>query len=156
VKTSSYAGEDASSAGNQSGSGAKSQPETRLPRCILVDEMGFLSELYSAADWAYVGGGFGKGIHNTIEPAIYGIPIFCGPAKNHRFPEIEYLRELGQLVVLKSSEDVVQLRNAVTRGHYHSTKSVWKESAHRKMGAAARINKMINKILDESLAGGRL
>src|SRR5208282_542723 len=55
---------------------------------ILGDELGFLSELYAAVDWAYVGGGFGVGVHSTIEPAIHGIPIACGPKNAEKFPEI--------------------------------------------------------------------
>lgn len=139
VKTSSYS----------SGEDPAASPS---PRCLLVDELGFLSELYSAADWAYVGGGFGQGVHNTIEPAIHGIPIFCGPAKNHRFPEVRYLQELGQLIVLKSSGDASKLREVVKRGRYHSTKSVWKESAHRQLGASARISQEISKVLSQGFA----
>jgi 3-deoxy-D-manno-octulosonic-acid transferase len=148
VKTSSYANDAAGSISNELGN---KNDTSAMPRCLLVDEMGFLLELYSAADWAYVGGGFGKGVHNTIEPAIHGIPIFCGSARIHRFPEVKYLQDVGQLIVLMSMEDVPKLRDVVTRGHYQSTKSVWKESAHRQLGASERIS----KILDESLTAHR-
>ena len=132
-------------------SNLKENDTSAKPRCLLVDEMGFLSELYSAADWAYVGGGFGKGVHNTIEPAIHGIPIFCGSARIHRFPEVKYLQDVGQLIVLMSMEDVPKLRDVVTRGHYQSTKSVWKESAHRQLGASERISKRISETLSGTL-----
>lgn len=46
---------------------------------MIVNTIGYLSSLYSLADIAYVGGGFGKGIHNTLEPAAFGVPVIFGP-----------------------------------------------------------------------------
>jgi 3-deoxy-D-manno-octulosonic-acid transferase len=48
-------------------------------RAIIVDSMGMLSNIYKYANMAIIGGGFGKGIHNTLEPAAFGIPILFGP-----------------------------------------------------------------------------
>jgi 3-deoxy-D-manno-octulosonic-acid transferase len=58
---------------------------------LIVDSVGLLSKIYRYADMAYVGGGFGKGIHNTLEPAVYGIPVFFGP-KNKKFAEAQWLK----------------------------------------------------------------
>lgn len=49
--------------------------------CIIVDAIGFLSGIYRYGDIAYIGGGFGVGIHNTLEAAVYGMPVIFGP--NH-------------------------------------------------------------------------
>lgn len=46
---------------------------------IIVDSIGLLSQLYRLANYAYIGGGFGAGIHNTLEAAVYGVPVFFGP-----------------------------------------------------------------------------
>lgn len=46
---------------------------------LLVDTIGLLSSVYRYADLAYIGGGFGVGIHNTLEAAIFGMPIVFGP-----------------------------------------------------------------------------
>jgi 3-deoxy-D-manno-octulosonic-acid transferase len=46
---------------------------------LIIDNIGMLSSLYAYADFAYIGGGFGKGIHNTLEAAVYGIPVIFGP-----------------------------------------------------------------------------
>lgn len=46
---------------------------------LIIDTIGLLSTIYRYADWAYIGGGFGVGIHNTVEPATYGLPIAFGP-----------------------------------------------------------------------------
>ncbi|MDD3739751.1 MAG: glycosyltransferase N-terminal domain-containing protein [Bacteroidales bacterium] len=48
-------------------------------RVIIVDSIGLLSKLYRYAKVAYVGGGFGKGIHNVLEPIVYNIPVIFGP-----------------------------------------------------------------------------
>jgi len=46
---------------------------------MIVDTIGILSSVYKYADLAYIGGGFGVGIHNTLEAAIFGMPIIFGP-----------------------------------------------------------------------------
>ena len=59
--------------------------EGKLPDevdCLIIDAIGFLSSIYRYADVAYIGGGFGVGIHNTLEAAVYGIPVIFGP--NHQ------------------------------------------------------------------------
>lgn len=48
-------------------------------RCLVVDTIGILSSIYRYATVAYVGGGFGVGIHNTLEAAVYGCPVVFGP-----------------------------------------------------------------------------
>lgn len=59
-------------------------PENQLPAetdCIIIDAIGFLSSIYRYGNVAYIGGGFGVGIHNTLEAAVYGMPVIFGP--NH-------------------------------------------------------------------------
>jgi 3-deoxy-D-manno-octulosonic-acid transferase len=46
---------------------------------LIIDSIGILTQVYAYADVAYVGGGFGVGIHNILEPATYGVPILIGP-----------------------------------------------------------------------------
>ena len=46
---------------------------------FIIDTIGLLSKIYKHADIAYVGGGFGTGIHNILEPATFGVPIIIGP-----------------------------------------------------------------------------
>jgi 3-deoxy-D-manno-octulosonic-acid transferase len=60
---------------------------------LIVDAVGYLSSLYQYADIAYIGGGFGKGIHNTLEAATFGMPVVFGP-NYHKFREaVELIRE---------------------------------------------------------------
>lgn len=46
---------------------------------LIIDHIGLLTKIYSYADLAYVGGGFATGLHNTLEPAVFGIPVIIGP-----------------------------------------------------------------------------
>lgn len=61
---------------------------------LIVDTIGILSSIYKYADLAYIGGGFGVGIHNTLEAAIFGMPIVFGP-NYHKFNEATSMVKLG-------------------------------------------------------------
>jgi 3-deoxy-D-manno-octulosonic-acid transferase len=61
---------------------------------FVLDTVGLLSRVYGSAEWAYIGGGFGAGIHNTLEAAVYGLPVAFGP-KYRKFKEARDLIELG-------------------------------------------------------------
>ncbi|MCD7972645.1 MAG: 3-deoxy-D-manno-octulosonic acid transferase [Candidatus Azobacteroides sp.] len=62
--------------------------------CIIVDSFGILSSLYRYGNIAYIGGGFGSGIHNVLEAAVYGIPVIFGP--NYRkFKEAKDILQTG-------------------------------------------------------------
>ena len=76
-------------------------------RILLVDTVGMLSRLYRYADVAYIGGGFGAGIHNTLEPAAYGIPVIWG--KNYkRFREAKGLIEAGAGIAVSNYQELQQ------------------------------------------------
>ena len=64
-------------------------------KVLIVNNMGMLSRLYAYADVAFVGGGFHKaGIHNVLEPAVYGVPVVFGPVFE-KFVEAKELAEAG-------------------------------------------------------------
>ena len=61
---------------------------------MVIDRMGLLSSIYGFGHAAYIGGGFGVGIHNTIEAAVYGLPVLFGP-NYHHFREAQGLIDAG-------------------------------------------------------------
>lgn len=61
--------------------------------CLIIDGYGLLSSIYRYGEIAYVGGGFGAGIHNVLEAAVYGIPVVFGP-NNRKFREARHLLEV--------------------------------------------------------------
>lgn len=74
-------------------------------RILIVDSIGHLAKIYRYADFAYIGGGFGKGIHNTLEAACYGLPVIFGP--NHqRFNEAGELIRNNAAFSINSAEDL--------------------------------------------------
>lgn len=68
--------------------------EARNADCLIVDCYGLLSSIYRYGSMAFVGGGFGAGIHNVLEAAVYGIPVFFGP-NNRKFQEAQQLKACG-------------------------------------------------------------
>lgn len=72
-------------------------------RVLIIDCFGLLSAAYRYADIAYVGGGFGTGIHNINEAAVFGIPVLFGP-EHHRFLEAEEMKTLGGGISVDSRE----------------------------------------------------
>ena len=72
--------------------------------CLLIDGYGLLSSIYRYATVAYVGGGFGVGIHNVPEAAVYGVPVFFGP-NNRKFREARELIEAGGCFEIHSADD---------------------------------------------------
>ena len=66
----------------------------RHAEVMVVDTIGLLSSIYQFGQVAYVGGGFGEGIHNTIEAAVYGVPVIFGP-NYQRFREAQGLIDAG-------------------------------------------------------------
>ena len=73
-------------------------------RILLIDCFGLLSSIYRYADVAYVGGGFGVGIHNLPEAAVWGVPVFFGP-NNERFQEAQDLKQNGGGIEIHSYDD---------------------------------------------------
>lgn len=72
--------------------------------CLIIDCFGLLSSIYRYGQFAYIGGGFGVGIHNTLEAAVYGVPVFFGP-NYKRFREAVDLVASKAGIEVKSAED---------------------------------------------------
>ena len=76
---------------------------------FIIDTIGLLSKIYSYADIAYVGGGMGtKGLHNILEPAVFGVPIVIG--KNYeKFPEAKQMIEEAGVISIKNYKDLKEV-----------------------------------------------
>lgn len=75
---------------------------------LIIDCYGLLSGLYRYGSLAYVGGGFGVGVHNVPEAAVYNVPIIIGP-NNKRFREVQALKKCGGCREIHNEEDFVQI-----------------------------------------------
>ena len=72
--------------------------------CLIIDCFGLLSSIYSCAKVTYVGGGFGVGIHNVLEAAVWNVPVIFGP-NNKRFQEAQELLATQGGMEINSYED---------------------------------------------------
>ncbi|MGE0637154.1 MAG: 3-deoxy-D-manno-octulosonic acid transferase [Bacteroidia bacterium] len=77
---------------------------------LIIDSIGILSQLYRYADVAYVGGGFGKGIHNILEPAAFSVPVIIGP----NYKKFNEAVEMVNLSMAFTIDKFRQLNNKIT------------------------------------------
>ncbi len=76
------------------------------PDYIFIDNIGMLSALYRYGSMAFIGGAFGKGLHNTLEAATWGMPVFFGNRSYARFSEAVDLLELGVAQAVETPEEL--------------------------------------------------
>ena len=76
----------------------------RQADCLLIDCFGLLSSIYRYGEISYIGGGFGVSIHNTLEAAVYGIPVIFGP-NNYKFREAQGLKACGGGLEIQGETD---------------------------------------------------
>lgn len=92
---------------------------------LIVDAMGWLSKLYPYCHVAYIGGGFDSGLHNCLEPSVYGKPVlFYNGGHHHKFNEAIDLMSIGAAKAVQSAAELQQAWN-----HYTSSDSVAKVTA---------------------------
>jgi len=111
-------------------------------RLLLIDNVGMLSQLYRFGRFAYIGGAFGAGLHNTLEAAAFGLPVFFGP-RYERFQEAVELVELGCAFSVQSPQ---QLEAAFDRLYYNEearlkVQDMGLDYVHSHAGATGRILK---------------
>lgn len=108
-------------------------------RVLLIDNIGMLSSLYRFGLCAYIGGGFGDGIHNVLEAAVYGIPVVFGP-NNKKFKEAHDLKKLGVAFEINSSEELKQaVSNAIDGQSTSDAKKILAEYFAKEKGATDKI-----------------
>lgn len=117
-------------------------------RIIIVDSIGILLTLYNYAHIAYVGGSFKQGIHNVLEPAVYGIPVLFGP-KIQNSQEAMALVKKGGAAILKNKEksyEIIKnlLRDAKLRKKMGSISANYVQS---NLGATQKILDEIYKFI---------
>jgi len=117
---------------------------------IIVDNIGLLTQIYRYADLAYVGGGFATGLHNTLEPAVFGIPVIIGPNYDG-FNEAEDLVAMRGIHLITSHDDFEGLLNAFldqkTYTHLRETGKINAAYVNENKGASVQIVQHIRTLL---------
>lgn len=109
----------------------------RRAKVMVIDTIGLLSSIYQFGHVAYIGGGFGEGIHNTIEAAVYGVPVVFGP-NYHHFREAQGLIDSG---AARSINNYNELESAFTTAldQYETIGVKAAEYVQSELGATAKI-----------------
>jgi 3-deoxy-D-manno-octulosonic-acid transferase len=119
------------------------QPEkNNEARVLIVDSIGMLSSIYFQANAVVLGGGFGKGLHNSLEIAVYGVPMAFGP-NYKKFQEAVELVKIGAAFSIESLEE---LSSFIEHCHYeNAVPNVGKKYVQEHAGATSSILKGIEK-----------
>jgi 3-deoxy-D-manno-octulosonic-acid transferase len=110
---------------------------------LIIDNIGMLSSLYRYGTIAYVGGGFGKAVHNVLEPAAYSMPVIFGPA-NKKFYEIGLMKKEKIGFEISSSEELVSTIRSLVEDQSKLSMLKAKISEFMKTNAGA-----VNKIMSD-------
>lgn len=129
---------------NQGSSLSASSSPTRF---VIVDTIGDLAHLYALADLSYVGGGFGKGIHNILEPAAYGIPVIIGP-RHQKFAEAEALTQVGAVRSIETADEILSaIKDFISNENQVRVRSAIAVYMESQRGATERVYSSIQHLL---------
>ncbi len=102
----------------QEGGAARAGQTAQDPRVVLVDGVGRLAGLYRLGSMAYVGGGFGTGVHNVAEPAACGLPVCFGPSHGNSAVAAELLAA-GAAIAVKNGEELHEALRSLIADEAH-------------------------------------
>lgn len=117
---------------------------------FIIDTIGILTKIYSYADIAYVGGGFGNpGVHNILEPATFGVPIVIGPNYTHFAEAVALVHQEGCISIKNNNELKSVFDSLIYNSDERNEKGhICETFVQMNKGATSKI---INHILNENL-----
>jgi 3-deoxy-D-manno-octulosonic-acid transferase len=115
-------------------------------KILIIDNIGLLSSLYAYADIAFIGGGFGAGIHNTLEAAAWGLPVIFGP-NYQKFDEAKSLIEKKAGFGISNFEELEQVLTNLIKdsGFRKTTGQLAKDFVEQNIGATQKIMQEVYK-----------
>ena len=111
---------------------------------LIIDCFGLLSTIYRYATVAYVGGGFGVSIHNTVEAAVWGVPVVFGP-NNHKFQEAQELKACGAGLEIGGYDDFQRILDRLASDHDFLARS-GQAAANYVKGKAGATDKILSEV----------
>lgn len=114
---------------------------------LIIDAIGFLSKVYKYADIAHIGGAFATGLHNTLEAAVFGIPLFFGPQYAKFQEAVELVARQGAFSV----EDSAQMKAILQRFEiqptlYETTCNICTKYVQENLGSCDKILQVISTL----------
>jgi 3-deoxy-D-manno-octulosonic-acid transferase len=114
-------------------------------KVLIVDEIGYLAELYALASVGYVGGGFGVNVHNTLEVAAHGVPVVFG-GNIHKSREAKELVEAGAAFIVTESTLLSTLKNLFENDEARAEAGATAaQFVQARLGATERILKYLHR-----------
>ena len=113
---------------------------------LIIDNIGLLSAIYFYGKIAFIGGGFGAGIHNTLEPAAFGLPVIFGP-RFEKFEEARQLVESGGFFSVKNESELQSvLKKLENSDFYQKTSEIVVDFLSKNRGATGVILDFLEKM----------
>jgi len=119
----------------------ETQNANRQTQTLIINNIGMLSSLYQYGKIAYIGGGFGVGIHNTLEAAAFGLPVIFGPNYD-KFQEAKDLINIGAAKSISNAEELIL---AFEYFNQNENGAIARAYVAEKKGATERILERINQ-----------
>lgn len=112
---------------------------------LLIDNIGILSSLYQYGKFAYIGGGFGRTIHNIQEPAVFGLPVFFGP-HFRKFNEAKELVKTNGAFPIKNADELEEKLFSLIKNEseYQTASEICKKYVLSKSGGTKMILDYLN------------
>lgn len=113
-------------------------------RILIIDTIGILSKIYKYSHISYIGGAFETGLHNTLEAAVFGVPLFFGP-HYEKFDEAVRLVQLqGAFSITNAQQLVAKCQNyAQSEEAYHTTCEICTKFIRSNLGSCSEIMKVL-------------
>ena len=126
-----------------------------LYKTLIIDNIGMLSDLYKEADFAWIGGSYGKGLHNILEAATFGLPIFFGNKNYKKFQEAVDLEVLtGAIAINDTNEFALEFEKLYDDVDLRKQKSdIIKKYVKDNLGGTDKIIKYVKGVLGLGILG---
>jgi len=127
---------------------ATNEADLENAKVLLIDNVGMLSKLYRYGEFAFVGGAFGKGLHNILEAACYGIPVFFGNRNYKKFAEAnELIMHGGAFEVNDFSDLRAKYEMVTTPENFMLACEVTRNYVLNNLGATDKIMQYCRRVL---------
>ena len=114
---------------------------------LIIDNIGMLSSLYQYANISYIGGGFGVGIHNTLEAAAFGVPVIFGP-NYQKFREAKALVKLGAGFPITDADELsTAMLKLLDQASRESAGNIAAQYVQNEKGATEKIMNYLSTIM---------
>ncbi|WP_461093053.1 3-deoxy-D-manno-octulosonic acid transferase [Spirosoma gilvum] len=126
-----------------------SETDARQAEILFIDNVGMLSSLYQYGEFAFIGGAFKQGLHNSLEAATFGMPLFFGPVYDKYQEAVDLVAEGAAFPISNTDE----LMAAFARQYDNPTEASRssRQYVERNIGATAKVMQVVEKIKSERM-----